>query len=46
MDGSVLRILTVMDEFTFYGLDIDVDTSSSAERVTSRLRSLTAELKH
>jgi len=40
LNGSTLRILTVMDEFTREGLDIDVDTSSSAERVTSRLAEL------
>ncbi len=42
MDGSVLRILTVMDEFTREGLDIDVDTSTSAERVICRLAQLVA----
>ena len=42
LDGSVLRILTVMDEFTREGLDIDVDTSSSAERVIGRLEELVA----
>jgi putative transposase len=42
LDGSVLRILTVMDEFTREGLDIDVDISSSADRVISRLEQLVA----
>jgi len=42
LDGSTLRILTVMDEFTREGLDIDVDTSSSAERVIRRLEDLIA----
>ena len=42
LDGSVLRILTVMDEFTREGLDIDVDSSSSADRVISRLEQLVA----
>jgi putative transposase len=42
LDGSVLRILTVMDEFTREGLDIDVDTNTSAERVISRLEKLVA----
>lgn len=38
--GNVLRILTVMDEFTREGLDIDVARSTSAERVISRLEHL------
>jgi putative transposase len=38
--GNVLRILTVMDEFTREGLDIDAATSTSAERVISRLEHL------
>jgi putative transposase len=42
LDGSVLRILTVMDEFTREGLDIDVASSSSAERVIGRLEELVA----
>lgn len=42
LDGSTLRILTVMDEFTREGLDIDVDTNTSAERVISRLEQLVA----
>lgn len=41
-DGSVLRILTVMDEFTREGLDIDVATTTSAERVIERLEQLVA----
>jgi len=40
LDGSTLRTLMVMDEFTREGLDIDVDTSSSAERVIRRLEDL------
>jgi putative transposase len=43
LDGSVLRILTVMDEFTREGLDIDVDTSTSADRGISRLEDLVAQ---
>ena len=43
LDGSTLRILTVMDEFTREGLDIDVDTSSSADRVISRLEELVTQ---
>jgi putative transposase len=43
LDGSTLRILTVMDEFTREGLDIDVATSSSADRVISRLKELVAQ---
>lgn len=38
----MLRILTVMDEFTREGLAIDVDTSSSAERVIAVLSQLVA----
>ena len=40
---NVLRILTVMDEFTREGLAIDVDTTTSAERVIGVLRQLVAE---
>jgi putative transposase len=40
--GGVLRILTVMDEFTREGLAIDVDTFSSAERVITVLIQLVA----
>jgi len=43
LDGSTLRILTVMDEFTREGLAIEVDTSSSAERVSSRLEELVTQ---
>lgn len=42
MDGSVLRILTVMDEFTREGLEIDVASSTSADWVISRLAQLVA----
>jgi putative transposase len=42
LDGSTLRILTVIDEFTREGIDIDVDTNTSAERVISRLEQLVA----
>jgi putative transposase len=38
--GNILRILTVMDEFTREGLDIDAAGSTSAERVISRLEYL------
>ncbi len=38
--GMVLRILTVMDEFTREGLAIDVGTSTSAERVIGVLAQL------
>jgi putative transposase len=41
-NGSVLRIVTVMDEFTREGLDIDVATTTSAERVINRLEQLIA----
>ena len=40
---TVLRILTVMDEFTREGLAIDVDTMTSAERVIGVLAQLVAE---
>jgi putative transposase len=40
LHGGTLRILTVMDEFTREGLAIDVDTTSSAERVISVLAGL------
>lgn len=40
--GGVLRVLTVMDEFTREGLAIDVDTFSSAERVITVLSQLVA----
>ena len=42
LDGSSLRILTVMDEFTREGLEIEVDTSTSAEWIISRLAQLVA----
>ena len=42
LDGSSLRILTVMDEFAREGLEIEVDTSTSAEWVISRLAQLVA----
>jgi putative transposase len=38
----MLRLLTVMDEFTREGLAIDVDTSTSAERVIGVLLQLVA----
>jgi putative transposase len=41
--GNVLRILTVMDEFTREGLAIDVDTTTSAARVIGVLTQLVAE---
>jgi putative transposase len=40
---NVLRILTLMDEFTPEGLAIDVDTTTSAERVIGALTQLVAE---
>jgi putative transposase len=40
--GNVLRILTVMDEFTREGLAITVDTTSSAEQVIVILAQLIA----
>jgi len=39
---NVLRILTVMDEFTREGLAIDVDLTTSAERVITVLSQLVA----
>ena len=41
--GTVLRILTVMDEFTREGLAIDVATTTSAERVIAVLARLVVE---
>ena len=41
--GNVLRILTVMNELTREGLAIDVDTTTSAERVIGVLTQLVAE---
>jgi putative transposase len=40
--GGVLRVLTVMDEFTREALAIDVDITSSAERVIGVLSQLVA----
>ena len=40
VDGTVLRILTVMDEFTREGLAIDVALRTSAERVIGVLTAL------
>jgi putative transposase len=40
--GNVLHILTVMDEFTREGLDIAVDTTSSADQVIGILAPLIA----
>lgn len=40
--GRVLRILTVMDEFTREGLALDVDTTTSAQRVVGVLEHLVA----
>lgn len=42
-DGTPLRILTVMDEFTREGLALDVDTAASAERVIGVLTALVAQ---
>lgn len=41
--GQILRILTVMDEFTREGLAIDVDLITSAERVIGVLAQLVAK---
>ena len=43
MDGTPLRILTVMDEFTREGLALDVACSTSAERVIGVLTALVAQ---
>jgi putative transposase len=43
VDGTPLRILTVMDEFTREGLALDVDVSASAERVLGVLAALIAQ---
>ena len=43
MDGTPLRILTVMDEFTREGLAIDVARTTSAERVIGVLSALVAQ---
>ena len=42
-DGTPLRILTVMDEFTREGLAIDVALTTSAERVIGVLTALVAQ---
>ena len=42
-DGTPLRILTVMDEFTREGLAIDVAVTTSAERVIGVLTALIAQ---
>lgn len=42
-DGTPLRILTVMDEFTREGLALDVATVASAERVLGVLTALMAQ---
>jgi putative transposase len=42
-NGTPLRILTVMDEFTREGLALDIDTSASAERVLGVLTALIAQ---
>lgn len=42
-DGTTLRILTVMDEFTREGLALDVALTTSAERVLDVLHALVAQ---
>jgi putative transposase len=42
-DGTALRILTVMDEFTREGLALDVARTTSAERVIGVLTALVAQ---
>jgi putative transposase len=42
VNGSCLRVLTVMDEFTREGLEIDVATTTSADWVIHRLAQLVA----
>jgi putative transposase len=42
-DGTPLRILTVMDEFTREGLALDVALTTSAERVIGVLRALVSQ---
>jgi putative transposase len=42
-DGTVIRILTVMDEFTREGLALDVALTTSAERVIGVLTALIAQ---
>ena len=46
MDGTPLRILTVMDEFTREGLAIDVARTTSAERVIGALAPLSFSMAH
>lgn len=43
VDGTPLRILTVMDEFTREGLALEVALTTSAERVIGVLRALVAQ---
>jgi putative transposase len=43
VDGTTLRILTVMDEFTREGLALDVALTTSAERVIGVLTALIAQ---
>jgi putative transposase len=43
VDGTALRILTVMDEFTREGLALDVARTTSAERVIGVLTALVAQ---
>jgi putative transposase len=42
-DGTPVRILTVMDEFTREGLDLDVAVTTSAERVIGVLMALVGQ---
>ena len=42
-DGTTLRVLTVMDEFTREGLAVDVELTTSAQRVISVLTTLLAQ---
>jgi putative transposase len=42
-NGTPLRLLTVMDEFNFYGLALDVALTTSAERVIGVLTALVAQ---
>jgi len=42
VDGTIVKVLTVMDEFTRKGLDLDVTTTTSAARVIERLARLVA----
>jgi putative transposase len=43
VDGTALRVLTVMDEFSRKGLALDVDVCASAERVRGVLAALVAQ---